>query len=61
MALGNELGNLAWSKVPGAQAYTWGPEVLLEAVLVTVQRRSREAERGFPAGSEGSPFENPSI
>jgi uncharacterized RDD family membrane protein YckC len=40
MALGNELGNLAWSKVPGAQAYTWGPEVLLEAVLVTVRRQS---------------------
>src|SRR5437016_8674043 len=39
-ALGNELGNLAWSKVPGAQAYTWGPEVLLEAVLVTVRRQS---------------------
>src|SRR5207244_1486228 len=34
MALGNELGNLAWSKVPGAEAYPWGPEVLLEAVLV---------------------------
>ena len=40
MALGNELGNLAWSKVPGAQAYPWGPEVLLEAVLVTVRRQS---------------------
>src|SRR5438876_1116827 len=40
MALGNELGNLAWSKVPGAQAYRWGPEVLLEAVLVTVRRQS---------------------
>ena len=39
-ALGNELGNLAWSKVPGAQAYTWGLEVLLEAVLVTVRRQS---------------------
>jgi uncharacterized RDD family membrane protein YckC len=44
MALGNQLGNLAWSKVPGAQNYVWGPEILLEAVLVTVQRRSREAE-----------------
>ena len=61
MALGNELGNLAWSKVPGAEAYPWGPEVLLEAVLVTVQRRSREAETGSPVRPGGSPFENPSI
>ncbi len=77
MALGNELGNLAWSKVPGAQAYVWGPEVLLEAVLVTVQRRYREQDPGSGAwaslASPGSvpqpaitapprsPFENPPI
>jgi uncharacterized RDD family membrane protein YckC len=62
MALGNQLGNLAWSKVPGAAAYVWGPEVLLEAVLVTVQRRSRDAEAGQWSGpAPVSPFENPSI
>jgi uncharacterized RDD family membrane protein YckC len=48
-ALGNELGNLAWSKVPGAQAYPWGPEVLLEAVLVTVRRQSL-GSRGTTGG-----------
>ena len=62
MALGNQLGNLAWSRVPGAPAYVWGPEVLLEAVLVTVQRRSREPEAGRWSGPAPlSPFENPSI
>jgi len=62
MALGNQLGSLAWSKVPGASAYVWGPEVLLEAVLVTVQRRSREPEAGRWSGRAPlSPFENPSI
>jgi uncharacterized RDD family membrane protein YckC len=59
VALGNQLGNLAWSRVPGAQAYVWGPEVLLEAVLVTVQRRSQEAAAG--AGPGVSPFENPAL
>ena len=61
MALGNQLGNLAWAKVPGAAAYVWGPEVLLEAVLVTVQRRSREAEARRWSAPGPSPFENPSI
>lgn len=53
MALGNELGNLVWSRTPGAEAYVWGPEVLLEAVLVTVQERSRDqqaAVRGVQGG-----------
>jgi uncharacterized RDD family membrane protein YckC len=62
MALGNELGNLVWSKVPGAAAYVWGPEVLLEAVLVTVQRRSREAEaRQWPGPAPLPRFGGPSI
>jgi uncharacterized RDD family membrane protein YckC len=50
VALGNELGNLAWSKVPGAQAYPWGPEVLLEAVLVTVRRQSLGSRGAAPRG-----------
>jgi uncharacterized RDD family membrane protein YckC len=49
VALGNELGNLAWSKVPGAQSYPWGPEVLLEAVLVTVRRQSTGSRGDFGA------------
>lgn len=70
MALSNQLGNLVWSKVPGAQAYVWGPEVLLEAVLVTIQRRSREAEEHRWSSPDApvdapppvpSPFENPSL
>lgn len=45
-SLGMQLGNLVWTKVPGAHAYVWGPEMLLEAVILTVQRRSRETMSG---------------
>lgn len=50
IALGNQLGNLVWSKVPGAAAYVWGPEILLEAVLITVQQRSGLLAPPAPVG-----------
>jgi len=56
-ALAAQLGAMVRARVEGAQAYAWD-EVLLEAVVVTVQRRFREAgfPPGFPRGAAGEPL-----
>ena len=56
-ALAAQLGAMVRARVEGAQAYAWD-EVLLEAVVVTVQRRFREPgfPPGFPRGAAGEPL-----
>jgi uncharacterized RDD family membrane protein YckC len=62
-ALGARLTAMVRAKVPGSDAYVWSDEILLEAVLLTVQRRSQEAAARppIPNPPEGSPFPGSSL
>lgn len=67
MHLGAQLAAMVRSRVPGAEAYGWADEALLEAVLTAVRSRSNELRPpdpapqgpGAPPGTDPRPAPDP--